>query len=64
MAGSTLGVYGQIVKELKEDAAAFQMMEIVHERREADYDAHALARKHALQLHGRRVWYFDPLKTF
>lgn len=31
MAGAMMAAYDQIVKELKEDAAAFQLMEIVHE---------------------------------
>jgi hypothetical protein len=60
MAGSTSGVYGQIIKELKEDAAAFQMMEIVHERREANFDAHTWARSTLFSSTGRHVWFFDP----
>lgn len=43
MAGSTSGVC-QIIKELKEDAAAFQRMEIARERREANFDAHISSR--------------------
>jgi len=31
MKGPTMGVYGQIIRELKEEATAFQLMEIVHE---------------------------------
>ena len=55
MAGSTSGVYGQIVKELKEGAATFQMMEIVHERRDANFDAHTLARSTLFSSTGRYV---------
>jgi ribonuclease HI len=54
MAGSTSSVYGQIVKEIKDGAADFQMMEIVHERREANSDAHTLARS-TLSSTGRHV---------
>ena len=53
MEGSNLGAYGQIVKELKEDAA---MMEIVHESREANHhDAHALARSTLFSSTSRHV---------
>jgi hypothetical protein len=44
MEGSTLGICGHIIKEIREEAAAFQEMKFVHERREANYDAHSLAR--------------------
>ena len=61
MAGSTFGVCGQIVKELKEGAAAFQTMEIVHERRDANFDAHTLAARSTLfSSTGRYVWFSDP----
>ena len=60
MAGSTSCVYGHIVKELKEGAAAFQMMEIVHERRDANFDAHTLARSTLFSSTGRYVWFSDP----
>ena len=40
----TLGVYSHIVKEIKADAAAFQGMEFVHEKRESNHDARCLAR--------------------
>ena len=59
MAGSTSSVYGHIVKELKEGAATFQMMEIVHERREANSDAHTLARSTLLSSTGRHVWFCE-----
>ena len=39
-----MGAYGQIIQELREDAKAFLVMEFVHERREANHDAHVLAR--------------------
>jgi ribonuclease HI len=60
MAGSTSGVYGQIVKKIKDGAADFQMMEIVHERREANSDAHTLARCTLLSSTGRHVWFCVP----
>ena len=40
----TLGVYSHIVKEIKADAAAFQGMEFVHEKRESNHDARCSAR--------------------
>jgi len=60
MKGPTMGVYGQIIRELKEEAATFQLMEIVHEKREASRDAHSLARSTLFMEVGRYVWFFDP----
>jgi len=57
----TLGVYSHIVKEIKADAAAFQGMEFVHEKRESNHDAHVLARSTLFSSVGRHVWFFDPL---
>ena len=57
---TTWGVYGQIIKEIREDAAAFQEMEFVHERREANHDAHVLARSLLSSSIGRQIWFFDP----
>ena len=48
-------VYGQIIRELKEEAATFQLMEIVHEKREANRDAHSLARSTLFMEVGRYV---------
>jgi len=39
IAQTMLGPYNQITKEIKEDALAFQEMEFVHDRREANHDA-------------------------
>jgi ribonuclease HI len=61
LAHDTLGVYSHIVKEIKADAAAFQRMEFVHEKREANHDAHVLARSTLFSSIGRHVWFFDPL---
>ena len=60
MKGPTMGVYVQIIKELKEEAATFQLMEIVHEKRGANRDAHSLARSTLFMEVGRYVWFFDP----
>ena len=60
MKGPTMGVYGQIIRELKEEAATFQLMEIVHEKREANRDAHSLERSTLFMEMGRYVWFFDP----
>ena len=56
---TTWGVYGQIIKEIREDAAAFQEMEFVHERRESNHDAHVLARSSLSSPIGRQIWFFD-----
>jgi len=58
--GSTMGAYGQIIQELREDAKAFLVMEFVHERREANHDAHVLARSTLASSFGRYAWFFDP----
>jgi len=55
MKGLTMGVYVQIIRELKEEAATFQLMEIVHEKREANRDAHSLARSTLFMEVGRYV---------
>jgi len=49
-----------IVKEIKADAAAFQGMEFVHEKRESNHNAHVLARSTLFSSVGRHVWFFDP----
>ena len=60
LSGSTLGSYGHIIKEIREGAASFQEMVFVHERREANQDAHILARSSLYNSLGRHVWFFDP----
>jgi len=60
MKGPTMGVYVQIIRELKEEVATFQLMEIVHEKRGANRDAHSLARSTLFMEVGRYVWFFDP----
>jgi len=55
MKGPTMGVYVQIIRELKEEAATFQLMEIVHEKRGANRDAHSLARSTLFMEVGRYV---------
>ena len=55
-----MGAYGQIIQELREDAKAFLVMEFVHERREANHDAHVLARSTLASSFGRYAWFFDP----
>ena len=58
--GSTMGAYGQIIQELREDVKAFPLMESIHERREANHDTHVLARSTLASSFGRHVWFFDP----
>jgi hypothetical protein len=60
LAYDILGVYSHIVKEIKADPASFQGMEFVHEKREANHDAHVLARSTLFSSIGRHVWSFYP----
>jgi len=54
------GVYGQIVQEIKERRSSFASVEIVHERRESNIDAHNIARSALYEVLGRHVWLMSP----
>lgn len=60
IAQTMLGPYNQITKEIKEDALAFQEMEFVHDRREANHDAHVLVRSSLFSSIGQHICFFDP----
>jgi len=64
MEGSTSGVYGQIIRELKEEAATFQVMEIVHEQRDANFDAHTLAKARSSTPLADMLGFLIRLKMF
>lgn len=58
--GAAMAPYGHIIQEIKAQASSFQKMEFVHERREANYDAHNLARRSLFDPVGRHVWFLSP----
>jgi hypothetical protein len=55
-----MGPYGHIVKEIKARAAGFQQVQILHEGRESNTDAHNLARSSIFLDLGRHVWFQNP----
>nr|XP_051211664.1 uncharacterized protein LOC127329168 [Lolium perenne] len=55
VAGEGKGSYGHIVQEIKARTRSFQEVELVHERRTANVDAHNLARSSIYLATGRRV---------
>jgi ribonuclease HI len=60
----SMGVYSHVIQEIKAREGAFQMMEFVHERREANYDAYNLVRSSLFVPVGTRVWLVSPPPTF
>ena len=60
MAGTGMGPYGQVVKEIKEEARDFVFVDFVHENRNFNVDAHALARSLISFDTGWHVWLLDP----
>ena len=51
-----MGPYGQVVKEIKEEAHDFVFVDFVHENRNSNVDARALARSLISFNTGRHVW--------
>ncbi|TVU32538.1 hypothetical protein EJB05_24269, partial [Eragrostis curvula] len=58
--GPGMGIYGQIVKEIKARMASFTSVDLVHEGRESNVDAHTLARHCIYESVGRHVWLLSP----
>jgi ribonuclease HI len=58
--GSVLGSYGQLVGEIRAGMRSFQELEIVHEGRRSNTDAHNLARSSIYISLGRHVWLLNP----
>jgi ribonuclease HI len=54
--GEGRGPYGQIVKEIKDQASIFESCIIVHEGRSSNRDAHSLAKSSVYFEVGRQVW--------
>ena len=60
MAGTGMGPYGQVMKEIKEQACDFVFVDFVHENRNSNVDAHALAGSLISFDTGRHVWFLEP----
>jgi len=58
--GSAIGAYGHVVREIKARAADFNEVSFVHEGREANGDAHRLAKGSLYESLGRHVWFLAP----
>ena len=58
--GEGMGLYGPIVKEIKATKASFSHVELVHERRCWNEDAHILAGSTVSMAPGRHVWFLSP----
>jgi ribonuclease HI len=56
----TLGVYAQVISEIKVAMETFDMLSFVHERRASNKEAHNLARSVVLDDPGRRLWLVRP----
>ncbi|TVU32166.1 hypothetical protein EJB05_23886, partial [Eragrostis curvula] len=54
------GVYGHIVQEIKATTRVFTKVEMVHEGRATNGDAHRLARGSIYEEVGRHVWLIYP----
>lgn len=53
--GEVMGLYWPIVKKIKTTRATFNHVELVHERRSSNVDAHRLARSSVYMTLGRHV---------
>ena len=60
MAGTGMGPYGQVVKEIKEGSRDFVFVDFVHENRNPNVDAHTLATILISSDTDRHVWLLDP----
>jgi hypothetical protein len=49
-----------VIKEILDRKDSFQDVEFIHERREANEEAHHLDRAIASQDFGRHVWFINP----
>ena len=57
---SSMGRYGMIIKEIKSREAAFSEVQICHEGRKNNMEAHVLARNAVSDSEGRRLWLINP----
>ena len=58
--GTTMGACGHIIREIKASAEDFTEVRFTHEGREANEDAHRLAKGSVHESFGRHVWFITP----
>jgi hypothetical protein len=58
--GEAMCSYGHIIQEIKSQGRSFEKIEFVHEKREANHDAHNLARSPLYESLGRHMWLMSP----
>ena len=58
--GTAMGAYGHIIREIKARAEDFTEVRFTHEGREANEDAHRLAKGSVHESFGRHVWFITP----
>ena len=58
--GTAMGAYGHIIREIKARAEDFTEVRFTHEGREANGDAHRLAKGSVHESFGRHVWFITP----
>jgi hypothetical protein len=56
----TLGPYGSILIQIRTRTSSFTSVSFVHENRDANGDAHLIARNALGQPFGRRLWLLNP----
>jgi hypothetical protein len=56
----TMGVYAQVISEIKLAREAFDHMSFGHEKQASNKEAHCLARSVVLDDPGRRLWLVSP----
>jgi hypothetical protein len=56
----TLGVYAQVISEIKMAMEAFDLLSFGHEKRASNKEAHCTARSVVLHDPGRRLWLVNP----
>ncbi|KAJ1271264.1 hypothetical protein BS78_06G115900 [Paspalum vaginatum] len=52
--------YGQINQEINARKLDFSIVEIIHERKESNIDAHMVAKRTLHDSIGRHVWFLTP----
>lgn len=57
--GEGLGLYGDIIKEIKARMGDFSMCEFIHDGRASNVDVHNLARRCIHSSVGRHVWFLS-----
>jgi len=60
LTGDGMASYGQIIREVMAGGRSFEAVEFVHENRQANNDAHLLARSSIYSQMGRYVWFLAP----